>query len=260
MVLQQQRPDFLKGISLGRINHVVQLAISQRKVLGYIEGGITPYSISDSRRKDIAASQQSYVGASEAAVATWTSAPGQLREVLCDAMASGLGHVPLSNIKHVFRNRFDVELSETALGHSKLSELLSDRRFANICEVRLLESGYFVVPIDVDEASNISSSPREDCLCKRPRLVSTSDESTNADSASSLGSDESESEALDSPTQWFTNPKVVVEVRNTFIQVGFASDLRNIHRSQSVPRETEMQRVASKDSYVHLRRRRFGSS
>lgn len=40
-----------------------------------------------------------------------------------------------------------MELSETALGHSKLSELLQDPRLEDICNVRLHGHGYVVVPL-----------------------------------------------------------------------------------------------------------------
>ena len=55
--------------------------------------------------------------------------------------------VPLSNIKRLFRMQYQTELSETALGHSKLSELLQDSCLEGICTVRLLEHGYFVIPL-----------------------------------------------------------------------------------------------------------------
>jgi hypothetical protein len=55
------------------------------------------------------------------------------------------GSMPLSNVKRLFRSRFRVELSETALGHSKLSELLNDPRLQDICFVRLQGHGYVVV-------------------------------------------------------------------------------------------------------------------
>ncbi|CAE8642229.1 unnamed protein product, partial [Polarella glacialis] len=41
--------------------------------------------------------------------------------------------------------RFSIELSETMLGHSKLSELLQDERFADVCSVKLEGHGYIVV-------------------------------------------------------------------------------------------------------------------
>lgn len=63
-----------------------------------------------------------------------------------DALNSQMHQVPLSNIKRIFRSQFETELSETSLGHSKLSELLQDERLHDICTVRLLEQGYFVIP------------------------------------------------------------------------------------------------------------------
>ncbi|CAK0856783.1 unnamed protein product, partial [Prorocentrum cordatum] len=56
------------------------------------------------------------------------------------------GSMPLSNVKRLFRSRFNMELSETALGHSKLSELLNDTRLQDrdICFVRLQGHGYVV--------------------------------------------------------------------------------------------------------------------
>jgi hypothetical protein len=48
-------------------------------------------------------------------------------------------------VKRLFRSRFAVELSETALGHSQVSELLQDERFADICRVKLEVQGYIVV-------------------------------------------------------------------------------------------------------------------
>merc|ERR1712032_1386942 len=53
--------------------------------------------------------------------------------------------VPLSNMKRLFRLHVAVELSETALGHSKLSDLFQDHRFKDVCEVQLLKQGYVVV-------------------------------------------------------------------------------------------------------------------
>lgn len=63
-----------------------------------------------------------------------------------DALNNQTNQVPLSNIKRIFRSQFETELSETSLGHSKLSELLQDERLHDICTVRLLEQGYFVMP------------------------------------------------------------------------------------------------------------------
>lgn len=54
--------------------------------------------------------------------------------------------MPLSNVKRLFRAQFHVELSETALGHAKLSECLQDPRVRDLCDVKLQGQGYTIVP------------------------------------------------------------------------------------------------------------------
>jgi hypothetical protein len=148
--LVERKLSFLSEYSLGQVCHIVQLAISQRKCLGYLNGGITPYSHSHSKVKDSAAAEQSSCAhaacVSDLTLATWETARTYLRIILSESMKSGSDSVPLSNIKRIFRSQFSTELSETSLGHSKLSELLQDSKLSDICTVRLLEQGYFVVP------------------------------------------------------------------------------------------------------------------
>lgn len=148
--LVERKLPFLSGHSLGQVCHIVQLAISQRKCLGYLNGGITPYSFSHSKIKDSAAAEQSSCAhaacVSDLTLATWETARTYLRMILSESMQAGADSVPLSNIKRIFRSQFSTELSETSLGHSKLSELLQDSKLSDICTVRLLEQGYFVVP------------------------------------------------------------------------------------------------------------------
>merc|ERR1719261_1534499 len=76
-------------------------------------------------------------------LATWETARERLQEIL---IASGPGGLPLSNVKRLFRSKYKMELSETALGHAKLSGLLQDPQFADLCEVQLQGQGYLVVP------------------------------------------------------------------------------------------------------------------
>ncbi|CAK0887608.1 unnamed protein product, partial [Prorocentrum cordatum] len=140
--------DFLEGYSLGRVSHVVQLAISQKKLLGYLNGAVVPYGRSGSKAKDeCAVRQQPFAGAPHAPseqplLAEWE----QLRECMRSLMLHVPvdGSMPLSNVKRLFRSRFQTELSETALGHSKLSELLNDPRLQDTCFVKLQGHGYVV--------------------------------------------------------------------------------------------------------------------
>jgi len=142
---------FLEGRSLGQVCHIVQLAISQKKILGYLNGAVVPYGRSQSMMKEHCAVWQRPCTDPEREapgmpIATWDGARTCLRQILNDAaQLQSPGTVPLSNVKRLFRSRFNVELSETALGHSKLSELLQDVRLEDVCGVRLDAHGYTVV-------------------------------------------------------------------------------------------------------------------
>jgi hypothetical protein len=74
-------------------------------------------------------------------LATWDVLRACLQEMLVREGESGL---PLSNIKRIMRTRFKVDLSETALGHATMSDLFKDVRLQEMCQVRLLENGYFL--------------------------------------------------------------------------------------------------------------------
>lgn len=157
--LRARDVECLQGLSLGQVCHFVQLAISQRKLLGYLNGAIVPYAWSQSMLKDHCAGQQRPCARLCRApcswpIATWDTARACLREMLASAGVPASGaeekpapeSVPISNVKRLFRSRFHVELSETALGHSKLSELLRDPRLQDICTVCLRSQGYVVIP------------------------------------------------------------------------------------------------------------------
>lgn len=138
--LADRNLPFLQGQSLGKICHLVQIGISQKKLLGYCNGSVVPYSHSQSMVKEQCAALQTAVQRESLPAVDWDVARTCLREILD-------GPVPLSNVKRLFRSRFQLELSETALGHSKLSELLSDERFEDVCRVQLVSQGYIVSPV-----------------------------------------------------------------------------------------------------------------
>lgn len=151
---------FLAGCTLGRICHFMQVALTKRRVLGYADGVIVPFSCSASMVKSIRARQQLPNRGSAAArdtrdaplvYASWEVARGKLREILESARLRGDEQVPLSNVKRLFRSLHHIELSETALGHCKLTDLLQDARFHDICTVRLRERGYVVMPASPSE-------------------------------------------------------------------------------------------------------------
>lgn len=141
---------FLAGRSLGQVSHIVQLAISKKKLLGYLNGAVVPYGRSQSMLKEHCAERQRPCGINStrgmSTLVSWDMMRSCLRETI-DSMGQGASSIPLSNIKRLFRSKFQVELSETALGHAKLSELLQDSRLSDLCSVRLQGHGYVVVPL-----------------------------------------------------------------------------------------------------------------
>eukprot|EP00930_Biecheleria_cincta_P083351 TRINITY_DN72936_c0_g1_i1.p1 TRINITY_DN72936_c0_g1~~TRINITY_DN72936_c0_g1_i1.p1 ORF type:complete len:634 (+),score=114.71 TRINITY_DN72936_c0_g1_i1:75-1904(+) len=149
---------FFKGLSLGQLCHVVQLAISKKKLLGYLNGAVVPYARSQSMVKERCAERGrpcSSAARGTTSLASWDLARACLKEIM-KGLPTGSGFVPLSNVKRLFRSRFHLELSETALGHSKLSELLQDERLEDLCAVKLQGHGYVVVPAprqSVDDSS-----------------------------------------------------------------------------------------------------------
>ncbi|CAE8735427.1 unnamed protein product [Polarella glacialis] len=153
---------FLSGRSLGQVCHIVQLAISQKKLLGYLNGAVVPYGRSQSKIKERCAERQkpcsTVVRGSGSDLADWDIVKNGLRDILSGiSPGSGPSHIPLSNVKRLFRSRFHIELSETALGHSKLSELLQDPRLRDVCDVRLQGHGYVVSPAMVQPAHQFLS-------------------------------------------------------------------------------------------------------
>jgi hypothetical protein len=179
LLMSRQLP-FLATLSLGQVNHLVQLAISQKKLLGYLRGAVVPYRYSQSAQKERCAQQMrpSAGAAGQTKLATWE----QLRSFLEQALAGGGGQAGLylASFKEHFKISCRAELSETALGHAKVSELLQDPRVSDLCSVRLHRNGYAVFPrlaplalngeqglgcASVDAAPRPAVRPRPKALC-----------------------------------------------------------------------------------------------
>jgi len=145
-VLSQRSLPWLAGRSLGQICHIVQLAISHKKLLGYLHGRVVPYNRSQSMIKELHAESQEPCGSTSMHnVATWDMVRQGLQHFFAN-MGHGEKSIPLSNLKRLFRAQFSIELSETALGYAKLSELLQDHRLVDLCEIKLQGHGYVMVP------------------------------------------------------------------------------------------------------------------
>lgn len=65
---------------------------------------------------------------------------------MVDARSSPEQVERLANVKRLFRSAYGLELSETMLGYTKLSDLLQDPRLSDLCSVELRNRGYAVVP------------------------------------------------------------------------------------------------------------------
>eukprot|EP00747_Dinoflagellata_sp_TGD_P180035 gnl/TRDRNA2_/TRDRNA2_31830_c0_seq1.p1 gnl/TRDRNA2_/TRDRNA2_31830_c0~~gnl/TRDRNA2_/TRDRNA2_31830_c0_seq1.p1 ORF type:complete len:503 (-),score=71.07 gnl/TRDRNA2_/TRDRNA2_31830_c0_seq1:71-1471(-) len=256
---------FFANHSLGRVCHVVQLAISHRKVLGYLNGAIVPYHRSQSMMKDLCAemgracSVTSTVstlsgatgggcagsGKSKLALASWDQARSCMRKILEDTEqdarstdnSSGPA-VPLSNVKRLFRSKFKLELSETALGHSKLSDLLADPRFGDVCHAVLEGRGYVVVPGRAPVASH--SKPHVQQEHQQQQLQERQDmeqlEQQNCESPKP----QQQLSCLDNDLQRQHDDRICCTVRHTFIHAGLPPMLSlpgAALRSRSVPKD-----------------------
>lgn len=142
---------FLAGRCLGQICHIVQLAVSQKKILGYIEGNMVPYAHSEeSVKEQCAAWQQPFNSPSKQEacaypVATWEEVRACLSAIIRNPCSAEPGVVTVSNVKRLFRSCFGLDLSETALGYSRLSELLQDTRLQDVCMLQVRRAGQFVI-------------------------------------------------------------------------------------------------------------------
>lgn len=162
---------FFEGYSLGRICHIVQLAISQKSIFGYRDGALVPYAMSRCLQKKQHAEYNAPVSivagnCSALPFADWSTTRACMAEIMEAARYSTEGAERLANIKRIFRARYELELSETMLGHTKLSELLSDPQLHDLCRIELRNGGYAVVPAElmsVPAADQYCNAPPTDC-------------------------------------------------------------------------------------------------
>jgi len=139
---------FLSGFSLGKVCHVVQLAIAQKQLLGYLDGRLVPRQHSEEWVKEQHAFHQQPLISKKRVdlpVASWAEARNGLSEILDTECNPDPGVVTLSNVKRLFRSRFQLDLSETALGYSRLFDLLRDPCFHDVCTVQSHKNGQLLV-------------------------------------------------------------------------------------------------------------------
>jgi hypothetical protein len=127
----------LGAYSLGHICHLVQLCISKKELLGYYQGNLVPYQLSDDCRKKSNAKllRPTQIQPGELYVQSWEHAG----DLLARLVEQNNGTVQVSSLKALFRKVFKMELSESAFGHAKLSEFLQDPR------LRSRNGGFFTL-------------------------------------------------------------------------------------------------------------------
>jgi hypothetical protein len=133
--------------SLGELCHIVELGVKKR-IIGYDKNGhVVPFRHSLLMEKERLADQQVGIPGvaegtnSQVRVVGLEEARECLKQLLREQTA---GFLPLPNVKRLFLSRFHVTLSETAFGHSRVSDLLQDEQFNDAFTVEWRGSGYVV--------------------------------------------------------------------------------------------------------------------
>lgn len=139
--LAKRQLPFLAGYSLGRVCHLVHLACTQRRILGYRDGALVPYLHSEASIKTQRASTQSQMDKEVMPAASWADVPGLFKQLLSLELPGEKDGVLICNIKRLFRSHFHLELSETALGHVRLLDLLCDPRLRDVCHLSVIAGG-----------------------------------------------------------------------------------------------------------------------
>jgi hypothetical protein len=150
MALAELDLQCLRSLTLGEVNHVVALAMGSRKILGYSSGRAVPYHKSEAGIKLKCAANAMPVPTGPDAplgVASWEVVRACLWELLSRAEEKGKD-MPLQNVKRLFRSEFGLSLSETALGHQRLLDLLEDPRLHDVCALRRRQDVHQMVVVE----------------------------------------------------------------------------------------------------------------
>lgn len=161
----QKEVEVLQRYTLGEVCHAVHLAVKKHQILGYRNGQIVPYHLSLDFEKQTHAAR---LGAccplkleSENCLQDWERAQAMLTELMEDPeYASGL---PLSSLKTIFRKRYHCELSETVFGHTKLSALVNDPHFLQVCRVEAKGAELYVHRAGISSTTRSSDTASGSC-------------------------------------------------------------------------------------------------
>jgi len=150
----------LKGYKLGEVCHILHLAVNVHRLLGYREGRLVPYKASFNYEKTQNAVTMKPTAARRLEtcphVESWQEVCDIISELLAQTPEKG---IPLSALKERIRKQFGRELSETAMGHTKLSSFVEDPRLAMNCRLQQVGTEKFLVPAPT--ALHFASSRRQ---------------------------------------------------------------------------------------------------
>uniref|UniRef100_A0A6U6WLV0 OST-HTH associated domain-containing protein n=1 Tax=Zooxanthella nutricula TaxID=1333877 RepID=A0A6U6WLV0_9DINO len=153
-VLAGCRIPCLQGRSLGQVCHIVQLSVSRRSLLGYLDDRLVPFQHSEWFMRDCGAKAGLSFAHSGLRAATMDEVRAGVWTLLHTVPEPCVLMIPM--LKQLFRQSFMLDLSETSLGHSSLPDLLRDPRFSNICT---LDKGAGVIRLVQQRCPLVSPAP-----------------------------------------------------------------------------------------------------
>jgi len=129
--LRMRIPE-LDTVLLGKVCHMVHLAVHVRLILGYCDGHLVEYAESSDahRRQRVQAYQEATL--CEHGPVTWA----ELQELLVQLLRTLARPINLSALKALFNNKLQRELCEVALGMTRLKQVVIDPRLAPIIDLQ----------------------------------------------------------------------------------------------------------------------------
>jgi len=213
--LVQAGLPFLAGYSLGRVCHIVQLAIS-KGILVYSHGKLVSHSRSEVEA-EVAPLQHSpfkvlEVGAgAEPPNATWHDVVSGVQGLFQTSPRQDRS-IPLSNVKRLFRLQLCLELNAASLGHKRISEVFQSGQMLGVCTLERRQNGLEIVPAELALPKLLGAHQPAALAPRRKEIASGSSSSSGSTSMT----------VSDQP----------IEVRNTFVH--FNSPVSSFVRAVSV--------------------------
>mmetsp|Transcript_13270 Transcript_13270/g.38134 ORF Transcript_13270/g.38134 Transcript_13270/m.38134 type:complete len:361 (+) Transcript_13270:69-1151(+) len=151
---------FLAGYSLGRVYHIVQLAIS-KQILVYRHGKLV-----SPRHLEVGAGNAASPVDAEAVelpIATWQDVIVGVRSLFRTAPSQDR-HIPLSNVKRLFRCQLSLNLDADALGLKRMSEVFQSSELIGVCTMQRRKNGLVIVPSELEPIEPLHTQNGQDAL------------------------------------------------------------------------------------------------